>query len=421
MANVVLDPHGRLHVFRVAPPDVASSAAATPPDWRPFFAAAEIDATRLTPLASDWTPPMFADTRMAWQGEYPELTGVPVRIEAAAYRGLPVYFAVLGPSSSPERGGSGSRIAGFAQTLAISINLLALGGGAFLARRNLRMGRGDRQGAWRVATAAGALSLLAWVFGSDHMTRMDVAWTRLSIALSLATFFGAWLWLVYVALEPFVRRRWPELLISWTRLLAGGVRDPLVGRDILIGAVCGGALHAVESLNYYLPRWLGLPTPRPDVGAIGYVSSLSGIREPRQVVAVLFADLLVALGMALFALFILLVLRLILRKGWLANAAFVAVLTLAISVRGDTPAVELVCAAVIATIGVLLLVRVGLLAIYAEAVVALLLQTQPITIDMSAWYAGRSLIALAMLGAIGVYGFHTALAGRPLFGKMTLD
>jgi serine/threonine-protein kinase len=46
-------------------------------------------------------------------------------------------------------------------------------------------------------------------------------------------------WLLYVALEPFARRRFPKTLISWKRLLAGRIRDPLVGRDILVGAALG--------------------------------------------------------------------------------------------------------------------------------------------------------------------------------------
>jgi hypothetical protein len=33
-----------------------------------------------------------------------------------------------------------------------------------------------------------------------------------------------------------VRRRWPATLVSWSRLLAGRFRDPLVGRDVLAGS-----------------------------------------------------------------------------------------------------------------------------------------------------------------------------------------
>jgi fructuronate reductase len=35
--------------------------------------------------------------------------------------------------------------------------------------------------------------------------------------------------MLYVALEPFVRRMWPDALISWSRAIMGRLRDPLVG------------------------------------------------------------------------------------------------------------------------------------------------------------------------------------------------
>ena len=41
------------------------------------------------------------------------------------------------------------------------------------------------------------------------------------------------------SLEPHLRRVWPRTMISWTRLLSGQVRDPLVGRDVLIGMSWG--------------------------------------------------------------------------------------------------------------------------------------------------------------------------------------
>ena len=42
-------------------------------------------------------------------------------------------------------------------------------------------------------------------------------------------------WLFYLGIEPAVRRRWPQLLVGWTRLLDGRWRDPLVGRAVLSG------------------------------------------------------------------------------------------------------------------------------------------------------------------------------------------
>jgi hypothetical protein len=45
--------------------------------------------------------------------------------------------------------------------------------------------------------------------------------------------------------------------------------------------------------------------------------------------------------------------------------------------------------------------------------------TVVLTADLSAWYAGRSLVALLFLAAIAGWGFYVSLAGRPLFlGKL---
>ena len=49
----------------------------------------------------------------------------------------------------------------------------------------------------------------------------------------------AFTWLTYIAVEPPIRRLWPQMLFSLARLLAGRVRDPLVGRDVLIGVLGG--------------------------------------------------------------------------------------------------------------------------------------------------------------------------------------
>ncbi len=56
--------------------------------------------------------------------------------------------------------------------------------------------------------------------------------TLLFGVIGWALVWGGFTWLMYVSLEPYVRRVWPRTLISWTRLLSGYVRDPLVGRDV---------------------------------------------------------------------------------------------------------------------------------------------------------------------------------------------
>ena len=63
-------------------------------------------------------------------------------------------------------------------------------------------------------------------------------------------------WITYVAIEPIVRRRWPDLLFSWSRVLAGRFRDPLVGRDALVGLIGGTASVLVLNVSNSLANWV---------------------------------------------------------------------------------------------------------------------------------------------------------------------
>ena len=56
-------------------------------------------------------------------------------------------------------------------------------------------------------------------------------------------------WLLYLALEPYVRKFWPTTLISWSRCVAGNVLDPQVGRDVLIGVSVAAIVLLVGRLE----------------------------------------------------------------------------------------------------------------------------------------------------------------------------
>ena len=56
---------------------------------------------------------------------------------------------------------------------------------------------------------------------------------------------AALIWLMYVALEPSVRARWPRVLISWNRILIGQWSDPLVGTRVLQGTFTGALIASV--------------------------------------------------------------------------------------------------------------------------------------------------------------------------------
>ena len=63
--------------------------------------------------------------------------------------------------------------------------------------------------------------------------------------VSVPVFVAVSFWLVYVALEPYVRRNWPDALVSWTRLCHGQIRNPVVASHILVAIVAAEAFGLI--------------------------------------------------------------------------------------------------------------------------------------------------------------------------------
>jgi hypothetical protein len=76
--------------------------------------------------------------------------------------------------------------------------------------------------------------------------------------------------------------------------------------------------------------------------------------------------------------------------------------------------------AVVQTGVVMVAVRFGLLTMLVASFVSVPLTLLPIAIDSSVPYASSSRLVVATVIALAVYGWHTALAGRPMFGAVFL-
>ncbi len=105
---------------------------------------------------------------------------------------------------------------------------------------------------------------VAWA-GSRLLQSDSVAglfdFTRGPGLLSIPLQYGLFAWLAYVGFEPQIRRVWPHLLVTSTRLLSGRWRDPLVGRAVLAGIVVGSIFVPFWSQTIY--AWLDLPGGGP--------------------------------------------------------------------------------------------------------------------------------------------------------------
>jgi serine/threonine protein kinase len=263
MVNLKLDAKGRLIYLQAIPPQKDAAAPSTaPPDWSALFSAAELDPTKLQSAQPEWTSLGMADARAAWTGTWPGSTR-PLRVEAAAWHGKPVFFAVIGDWNKPWRmvtaKSADEKKNRASQAISILLLTGVLAGGALLARRNFRHGRGDREGAFRLAAVMFVLEIGLWLCRS-HFVLDFQTFGYLILAISSALLWGGAMWMLYLAIEPWIRRNWPQAIISWSRLVSGQLRDPVVGRDILFGVAFGTLwLVIFQVSNIPLSRW----APRP--------------------------------------------------------------------------------------------------------------------------------------------------------------
>jgi serine/threonine-protein kinase len=372
---------------------------------------------------------VFADTRKAWTGVLPETGEMPVRLEAAAFRGRPVYFERMLPSDSywsqetmddsetPDT--SNEAIGIFILTLLLVIAVAAV----FLALRNARLGRGDRRGAMRMAIFVFAMRMLSWLIGGHHVAGIADLFLFI-VAAAGALMLGATTWVLYMALEPYVRRLWPQAIVGWSRLLAGRFRDPLVGRDILLGMTLGIGLQIVGVAAVSLGEAQGW-MPTPSAG-----SFLGALRGGRYLASELFTLHLVSLSVPMAFLLLFLLLRLVFRFQWLA-ATVLCVLNAALtgfglSVQAPDPSLGAIVFGVTlglvnAAVLIILLTRFGLLATFAAMLLGTILENYPFTLDFSKPYAGAGLFGMLVIAAYAVYAFRISVAGRPLFEDKLLQ
>ena len=408
MVRLQLDPQGRLAAFEAIPPEIANPpATATQPfDWKILFTAAELDPAQFQPTQPIWNSLASPDTRAAWTGRWPG-TERPLRIEAAAFQGKPVYFYLIGDwteaprmQSPPE---SAAKKASEIVFLVLGVGLLV--GGVWLARRNYRQGRGDREGALRLAKIVFGLMIALWALRS-HLAPGFGTLMPMVLALSTALFLSGLVFVMYLALEPYVRRYWPQSIISWSRLLTGRVRDSLVGRDILFGVLLGVIWIVVFKVNEFALMKVGAS---PNLYSTDY---LVGAR--RAVGAWLSQVPSSILGtLEFFLLF--LAAKVVLKRDWLAAIVFVGTFT-ALRLPGSNHlAVDAPTLIAVYLILALIMYRFGLVSLACAIFTVDLFQSVPFTGDFSAWYFGATMFALLSIVALAGWGFYHSLGSEPLW------
>jgi len=407
MVNVELDPQGRLIHFLAIPPELESSAPATsrPYDWNVLFAAAGLEQPQFQSAQPIWNSLASADARLAWTGNWPGTTR-PLHIEAASWRGKPVFFSLIGEWTKPQRAKADERTTGERVRLVLAVLLFVaiLFSAAFVARRNYRLGRGDRDGAFRLASVIFALEIALWLCRSHLVPSIEVI-LLFVLAVSTGLFVAGTTWMLYLALEPWVRRNWPRTIISWSRMLAGQGRDPLLGRDLLFGVILGVIWILVFHIRNIAMIHMG---SSPEVYSTEYL--IGG----HQALGAWLYQVPSAIVGALEFFFLLLGLKVLLRKDWIAAIAFVAIFT-GLNSGSSHPAINIPSHILVYAIAVLIVYRFGLVPLMIAIFTVDMFANLPFTANFSAWYMSTSIFALLSVVALAGWGFYHSLGGVPLW------
>jgi tRNA A-37 threonylcarbamoyl transferase component Bud32 len=410
MINMSVDARGRLRGLTVMPPQLDSSLAVEPNDAATLFALAGLDTAAFREVTPVWVPLPAFDRRREWVGPHPFVPGATARVTAAWWHDRPVSFSVRGPWDKANRMGAAttslaSRISGGVILLLV---MTSIAFGATMGRRRLSGGRGDWRGGVRLGGFVLASRMLHWLAFGHHTANLATEFNALAFSTGLGLVQAFFLFFVYLAVEPLVRKHTPELLIGWARVLQGRIRDPRVARDVLVGAVFG----SVWMLSIYVVN--ALPTWVPFHGQTPIAPNFAALAGGRMLLSV-FLDLPNQILIPTFAVFGgWFLLRLVLRRA-LPAAIALAVLTSLLAIGGENPVLELPTALLYGVLTAWLITRYGLLALVAAWLMRMLFNLTPLPLSFGSPYAFQSITCLLAVLALVLWAFRTSLGGRPVF------
>ncbi len=412
MVTIRLDPAGRLVALLAVPasgdaPEARGETSREP--WATAFREAGLELDRFREAVPLAVAPIGAGVRRAFLGAATEDPAAMLRVEGAAAGERLLFFRVYGPDDALVPKAPPAPSGGLQAGAALSY-LVALLMAAVLARRNVRLGRSDRAGAKRVAVGTFAVGLAVWALEARYAWALPLWRSLLADGLRYALYNAALVWLLYVAVEPTVRRRWPGSLVSWTRLIAGRVRDPMVGRDALFGMTFAAGAHVLWVAGQSLGA-ARAPQPLETV-------RLDMLLGWRPFAAWMVQNLIVSVTASLFAVVVVVGLRALLRHERLAEIGAVVVLALVIAAGTRLSGLS-VAFAILGSAVLVVLIRSGLLAVMVGSFFLSAGRPEvPVTSELGAWYGLPTLGWLIVAGCVAVFGLFVSLGGRPLAGAL---
>jgi hypothetical protein len=277
-----------------------------------------------------------------------------------------------------------------------------------LALHNWRRNRVDLQGAGRLAAARFVLAAVAWAGWTQPVEGNAMIEQFLSAT-------GGWLlsaaimFVIYLALEPAVRARWPHSIVTWNRVLAGRWKDAQVGSDILLGAASGCLM------------WMAFKLIRAALGGSGEPTNLDFnlFTDTRQWIGGHAGILGNALRLGILVFLAIFGLRRLLRRDWLAVLAGALLFTMneGNKFQGEDWPIELAIYVAVYAVLIVMLLRWGLVATIMTVFFGNCFNNLTLGADWKTWYAAPSLATAALLLGIAVWAFRQSLGGRELLGE----
>lgn len=401
--RVLLGHDGRLLAFDATPRrEDARLAGEAPPetpfDWGPALALAKVDEATLEPVPATFLARSDNDTKVTWVGAAPGIDGASLRVGGATLGASPVHFAVRVDWQRPpvERSGiaRGLRLA-----FDVSVQILAaitMLGGFWLGVRNLRAGRGDLRGGSRLALGVLAVKAVVWSLTAHHAAGFLHGFM---FALPHWLFEALLVGGLYVALEPTVRREWPQRLVTWQRLLSGQLADTALARDVLIGLLAGLGIHALMVANWLCVSAMGDPSATPAPAGNAALGSLG------SQLSVLLGAPLGGVQVALLLMFLYsLALKLTKRHVYATVVlAIVALVRMPYAVLSDAPWLDLTFRGAQALILLAVLHRAGLVALFACFTVLQCVPQVVCTFSFDTWYSSAWQLLLGALATVTLW------------------
>jgi hypothetical protein len=210
-----------------------------------------------------------------------------------------------------------------------------------------------------------------------------------------------------------MRRRWPEQMITWNRFLYGRFRDPLVGRDILIGAIAGTAAAAAMFVLKAAPGWMFLPGSWS--AHVELIAISGSFRQWGMIFYLIGVTAFYGVGWIVAATIPYILFRS--RKLAIAACFVMGAVTLCLGAPGS-----LIGQVLFACVGSLILTaclfRFGIFSTVAAFFILNLLTRMPLRFEPQSWAGRAAIMTMIIAIAVALYGFTISLGGRSVFGQI---